>query len=107
MVVVEVVVVVVAVVVVVVVVGRRFLLKNSAIVGIGRNHPPTHPINRGPNNNCNNVISLLLVVEFTLPNTYPPTPSALLDFPGFSTKIEKRPNTEPQGVPEALDGTVR
>ena len=55
-----------------------FLLKNSAIVGLRRNHPPTHPINRGPNNNGNKNMSLLLVVEFTPPKTYPPTSSAVL-----------------------------
>ena len=32
---------------------------------------------------------------------------AFLTFEGFMTKTEKRPNTEPQGVPEALDGMVR
>ena len=30
-----------------------------------------------------------------------------LMFEGHTTKTEKRPNTEPQGVPEALDGMVR
>ena len=30
-----------------------------------------------------------------------------LTFEGHMTKTEKRPNTEPQGVPEALDGMVR
>ena len=31
----------------------------------------------------------------------------LLTFEGHMTKTEKRPNTEPQGIPEALDGMVR
>ena len=30
-----------------------------------------------------------------------------LTLAGLMTKTEKRPNTEPQGVPEALDGMVR
>ena len=30
-----------------------------------------------------------------------------LTFVGHMTKTEKRPNTEPQGIPEALDGMVR
>ena len=28
-------------------------------------------------------------------------------FEGFMTKTEKRPNTEPQGVPEALETLIR